>query len=110
MQQLLTPKENLARLNGCYEAVIRSSLDPSSKAIALILIYQGAFKDEGTSIGNEVVAQYVGLSRPTVTLKLLSLVKKKVFTRHRQGTSVPYTYHFNRNTYEWKLKDKKGMI
>lgn len=110
MQQTLTPKENLAKLNGCYEAVIRSSLDPSSKVIALTLIYQGAFRDEGVAIGNEIIAGYCNLARPTVTLKLLSLVKKKVFTRHRQGNSTPYTYYFNRNTYEWKLKDKEGML
>lgn len=107
MQQT-SPQENLAKLNGCYEAVIRSSLDPSSKVIALTLIYQGAFKDEGVKIPSEIIAVYAGLARPTVTLKLLSLIDKKIFTRCRQGNSTPYTYYFNRNTHEWK--DKEGII
>lgn len=103
MKQNLIPKKNLFTLVSCYELVIRSSLDPSSKVIALTLIYQGAFKPEGTDLTNEVISQYTGLNKSTVISKLGLLVKNKVFHRSRHLMSEPYTYYFNRNNSDWKV-------
>lgn len=100
-------QENNKRLHFylfAYESILRANLLPSVKIVGQTLIYQGALKDCGCCITNEIMAGFTGLDIATVQRQVGLLVKLKIFHRHRDGRNNPYTYHFNRNTEEWEVE------
>lgn len=87
-----------------YESILRTSLPPSAKVLAQILIYQGALEESGCCLSNETLSEFMFTEKSTIQRQSALLVELNLFFRNRHGASKPYTYYFNRNTEEWRLK------